>query len=325
MAGMSPLDYKYTLEQCDVAAERRAQLKEYRAFRAKCIEMLRGKGAASVTTQMHDLAWDTAVFQTLNEARRLEPGRQVNGPMWGLLTNGYVSRMVLGIRRLVDPDETTTGLGSILAKIRKKHVLLTRENYVCHDGLPFDPAPARDKFYDSKRLEMGRHTAFWLESEGPGSFATSERAHEDFDMLCDASPSTGTRDERLSLEVLDRLEAALKSDEIKRVRRLANKRFAHSEHLKPASEARLTITFNDLEEALRQIAVVANFVSANIFFDAMFGSLVPVSREDQLGGLDLPWVATENLPALAEHWSALEERLNQWAYDAGREFYPARP
>lgn len=76
---MSPRAYRYTVEQCGVAAARRAQLREYRVFRAKYIEMLRGEGAASVTTQMYDLAWDTDVFQTFNEARRLEPGRQVNG------------------------------------------------------------------------------------------------------------------------------------------------------------------------------------------------------------------------------------------------------
>jgi hypothetical protein len=319
---LEPL-YKYTLNQCDVPNDRRPQLKRYREQRAKWIEMLRGSNAASVTHQLHDLAWDTAVFQTLNEARRIEPDRPVNGPLWDLLTNGYVSRMVLGIRRLVDHVDSTTGLHSILSNVRKHHVLMTRENYVCHDALPFDPRPARDKFYEENRLELGETGAFWLKNEGPESFATSERRHETFDRLCESSPATGSRDERISLEVLDRLEASLKSPEIKHVRLLANKRFAHSARMTRRAEERLRLTFNDLEVALQQIAGVANFLSANVFFDAAFGSVVPTPQFDQLEHLDQSWALTDNLAALRSHWENLGARMNDAAFPDELQFLPA--
>ena len=320
---MGVVAYKYSIEQCDVDPRHRRRLERYRAFRAKCLEMLRGGGSATVTRQMHDLAWDTAVFQTLNEARRLEPKRAVNGAMWDLLLNGYVSRMVLGIRRLVDQGESTTGLRAILQKMRRQHELLTREHYVCHDGLPFDPRPVREKFWTSQLLEPGKPKALWLSTEGPEAFGTSERAHETFDKLCDV-PLTGHRDERISVVVLDRLEEGLNSPEIQRVKALADKRFAHSEHLKPGAEETLKLTFNDLEEALRHVAVVANFISSNVLFDADIGTLVPTAQFNQLEALEQGWVTPETIPALQRHWSAVEERLNQWAYDAGASFYPER-
>jgi hypothetical protein len=95
-------DYEYAVEQCDVPKVRRAMLGEYRRFRHKCLEYMRGDADTSVMNQVHALAWHTAVFRTLNEARRLEPDRAVNGAMWELLTAGYANLMTLGIRRLVE-------------------------------------------------------------------------------------------------------------------------------------------------------------------------------------------------------------------------------
>jgi hypothetical protein len=71
--------YEYTVEQCDVPKVRRGALREYRQFRRKCLEYLRDDTNTSVMNQVHDLAWHTAVFRTLNEARRLEQDRAVNG------------------------------------------------------------------------------------------------------------------------------------------------------------------------------------------------------------------------------------------------------
>lgn len=316
----SRVRYKFSVEQCDVAPRSRRRLERYRAFKAKLLEKLHGNREASVMSQVHDLAWDTAVFQTMNEARRLEPDRPVNGAMWDLLTNGYVSRMVLGIRRVVDHGEATTGLRAILKSLRTQHELLTREHYVCHDGLPFDPVPVRDSFYESNRLRVGQPSGFWLESEGPGSFATSERAHDAFDKLCEPSSGVRRRDERMSLAILDKLEAALDSPETRRVKALADKRLAHSEHLSPRQEEKLQLTFNDLEEALKQVVGVANFISANVLFDTAIGSVVPTAQYNQLEHLDSPWSSASTIPALHAHWTEVEARLNKCVYDDGQKF-----
>lgn len=95
-------EYDYPVDQCDVPEVRRDALNEYRLFRRKCLEYMRGDSDTSVMNQVHNLTWHTAVLRTLNEARRIEPHREINGAMWELVTAGYASLMTLGIRRLVD-------------------------------------------------------------------------------------------------------------------------------------------------------------------------------------------------------------------------------
>jgi hypothetical protein len=56
---------------------------------------MRGTADTSVMNQVHDHAWHTAVFRTLNEARRIEPDRPVSGALWELTTAGYASLMTL--------------------------------------------------------------------------------------------------------------------------------------------------------------------------------------------------------------------------------------
>lgn len=68
--------YDYEVEQCDVPEVRRKSLAEYRVFRQRCLDYMRGERPTSVMNQVHDLAWHTAVFRTLNEARRLEPNER---------------------------------------------------------------------------------------------------------------------------------------------------------------------------------------------------------------------------------------------------------
>ncbi len=118
----SKLEYRYSLEDCDVPEVRRAALGEYRIFRRKCLEYIRGAADTSVMNQVHDLAWHTVVFRTLNEARRLEPERLVNGALWELTTAGYASLMSLGIRKLVDRNSRTDSLWNVveLGAVRKR-------------------------------------------------------------------------------------------------------------------------------------------------------------------------------------------------------------
>src|SRR5258708_35967653 len=92
-------------------------------------------------TQVHGLAWHTAVYRTLNEARRIEPERVVNRAMWELLTAGYAKLMTLGIRRLVDKNPSTDSVWNVIAQIEKRPELLPRENFISFDGLPLVPVP----------------------------------------------------------------------------------------------------------------------------------------------------------------------------------------
>lgn len=156
---------EYEVDNCDVPNVRRGALRDYRALRRKCLEYLRGDSETSVANQVHELVWDTVVFRTLNEARRIEPNHTVNGATWELMTKGYPGIMTLGVRRLVDRDQRVDSVWNAIAEIEKHSDLLTRENFVCHDGLPYDYEKVERHYLAS--LDRSRKVNVrWAPSEG---------------------------------------------------------------------------------------------------------------------------------------------------------------
>lgn len=320
---MSIPEYEYSLEECDVPKVRLAVLGEYRKFRRKCLEYMRGAADTSVMNQVHDLAWHTAVFRTLNEARRLEPVRPVNGALWELTTAGYASLMSLGIRKLVDKDRRTDSLWNIIALVERRPELLTREKFVCYDGLPYDYEAVYREHIASLDMRNGGHVG-WLPTKGSKAWAMSEMLHKAFDRLCGAISTRRKRGDKIHPSVLGVAKERLSHPAIEKVCTLANHRIAHAERLSEASGSIPTATYNDIDQALQQIVIVANFLSTSFFYDAAFGSVVPTPQFDVLKDLDQPWVTTENVPALHKYWRELCESIDGWAYANSDEFFPKK-
>lgn len=316
-------EYEYTVEQCDVPVVRRASLVEYRAFRRKCLEYMRGESSTSVMNQVHDLAWHTAVFRTLNEARRLEPSRPVNGAMWELIAAGYANLMTLGIRRLVDRDPRTDSVWNVIAQVERRPELLTREKFVCYDGLPYDYEKVYERYVASLDMSSGGHSG-WLSTKGPDAWAMSDMLHKAFDGLC-GYPSKRKRQDAIDSAVLTRLKERLAHPSIEKVCTMADKRVAHAERLAEDTEAVSIATYNDVDEALKHIVKVASFLSSHFFYDAAFGSVVATPQFDVFEALDEPWVTTTNLPALRQHWQDLAQTMDEWADDADEGLLPLKP
>jgi hypothetical protein len=320
-AVVSISDYEYPPEQCDVPEVRRPALAQYRIFRRKVLEQMRGAADTSVMNQVHDLAWHTAVFRTLNEARRIEPNRAVNGAMWELTTAGYASLMTLGIRKLVDKDPRTDSLWNVIALVGRRPELLTREKFVCYDGLPYDYEAVQQKYLDS--IAGSGVRARWLPTKGPDAWAPSEMMHKAFDRLA-GYPEKRKRTDTIDLSILDLLRERLAHPAIGKVCTMADRRVAHAERISEDSGPVPIATYNDIDTALQQIVYVANFLSASFFYDAAFGSVVPTPQFDVLEALDQPWVTTQNLPALHDHWHEVSNAMDAWANAAHDEFLPQR-
>jgi hypothetical protein len=280
---------------------------------------MRGVADTSVMNQVHDLAWHTAVFRTLNEARRLEPKRMINGALWELTTAGYASLMSLGIRKLVDKDRRTDSLRNVVALVERRPELLTREKFVCYDGLPYDYEAVWKDHKASLDIQNGVHVG-WLPTTGPKAWAMSEMLHKTFDKLSGASATMRKREDEIQPSVLTAVKEGLSHPAIKTVCTLADRRVAHAERLSESSDAIPTATYNDIDQALQQIVKVANFLSTSFFYDAAFGSVVPTPQFDVLEALDQPWITTENIPALRKHWRELSDSMDTWAQGASEEF-----
>lgn len=316
-------DYEYTIEQCDVPDVRRNSLVEYRVFRRKCLENIRGDSNTSVMNQVHDLAWHTAVFRTLNEARRLEPTRAVNGAMWELITAGYANLMTLGIRKLVDRDPRTDSVWNVIAQVERRPELLTREKFVCYDGLPYDHENAYRKYVSSLDMSGGSHVG-WVSNKGPDAWSMSDMLHKAFDRLC-GHPAKRKRSDTIDPAVLARLKDRLAHPAIEKVCAMADKLVAHAERLAKDSDAAPVATYNDIDEALKHIVKVANFLSSHFFYDAAFGSVVATPQFDVLEALDQPWVTTANLPALHKNWQDVSRAMDAWGDDTDEGLLSPRP
>lgn len=317
---MSIPDYEYPVEQCDVPEVRRPALVEYRSFRRKVLEYMRGPADTSVMNQVHDLAWHTAVFRTLNEARRIEPDRAVNGALWELTTAGYASLMTLGIRKLVDTHPKTDSVWNVIAMVDRRPELLTREKFICYDGLPYDYEVVQQRYIDTLDTSGGVHVS-WLPTKGPDAWGMSEIMHKAFDRLA-GNPQKRRRTDTIDLSILKALRERLAHPAIEKVCTMADRRVAHAERISEGSGPAPTATYNDIDTALQQIIYVANFLAASFFYDAAFGSVVPTPQFNVLEALDQPWVTTENLPALSHHWDELANKMDGWANAAHNEFLP---
>lgn len=124
----------------------------------------------------------------------------------------------------------------------------------------------------------------------------SQLLHKSFDRI-NAHRGKRKRLDTIPASVISSLRQQLDAAVIKRVCHLADRKFAHAERI--SSSAPIPITkFHDVEDALKIIVRVTNFLSASVFYDVAFGSVVPTPQYDVLAALDHPWIETENLPTL---------------------------
>jgi len=56
-----------------------------------------------------------------------------------MLDQGYAATQVLAIRRLQDEGSDVFSLQRLLNDIQQQRDMITRENFVAHDGKPYDP------------------------------------------------------------------------------------------------------------------------------------------------------------------------------------------
>ncbi|MDX1914868.1 MAG: hypothetical protein SFU55_04720 [Methylophilus sp.] len=303
-------EYDYSLDECDVPEVRKKSLNGYRNFRKKCLEYLVGSSETSVMNQVHNLAWYTVVFRTLNEARRIEQERKVNGALWELVTAGYGGLLTMGIRKLVDKDPRTDSLCNVIDLIKKRPELFTREKFICYDGLPYDYALAQKNYYQ-KFTHEELSKPHWLATKGPEAWAVSEMMHRAFDKLS-GNPNKRKREDKILSSTLDKLVEQLNHPAIVKVCNMVNQQIAHAERLTDGAKLSNEVTYNDINDAFKQVVQVANFLLESFFCDVALGSIVPTPQIDVLEALDAPWVNTENLSLLQEYWQQQSIEMDGW-------------
>ena len=312
--------YKYPIDQCDFLDKSKGEL--FRKIRMKWIEWLHGEDPHSISRQISSMLWDYALFISVNELRRIaseEPERGVgfNGPVIRLFDAGFATTQAVTIRRLIEkpqksPKWAVISLRRVLYEIEDNLDLMTRENCVCYDGLPYDFDLVHRKWLSSLPVtENGIHSGS-LPAYGPNAFYISERVHKNFDILSQVQPEKRARDDKIKIEVLEHLENEITKCE--NVKKYVDKFIAHAaapETRVPLSDEDKGITLDRLESYHKIIYQVTSFISGQILWESNLGGL-PTPQYDHMKHLDKKWTTTKNLERAHKKWDEYKKEVSKW-------------
>ena len=195
-------EYAYTIAQCDVSPDNRAALESYRDKRRVWLSWIDADEHHAVWQVLSSMVWSDVSLKSLTHFAIDDENSALNNSLLAeALLSGHVAIQVLAIRRLMDDRSADIiSVRRLVKDLRRNFQLLTRENYVCFDGLPYD--------YEAvQREEIQRMVGkgiFWGETSGPGAHSTSRMAHEQFDRLAGVDPANRRREDQLPVSLLAR-------------------------------------------------------------------------------------------------------------------------
>jgi len=297
-------------------------LEKFKASHALWKKCLDGEDRNSVINQIHMMIWNSAVFNVINEARKIAPtdtkGRkELNGMVHTFMDRCFVDSQFLCIRRLVDEEDIygvkgVFSLVSLLNDMKANHTLITRKNLFLIDGMEYDYKAVQQKelAYGDEQLKRGQ-SAYFLPNELDS--LSIRRRHELIDYLSEANPEDRSPDDAVRPEVFDYLINKIK-DTSKGISLYVNKFVAHSaspESREHGNTDDVKITFDHLRDAHKVISQVANFVDVAIISRASHNFL-PIPQFNHLKFIDKGIVPSESIEVLSKAWQEFQKGTEEW-------------
>jgi hypothetical protein len=315
------MTFQHPISECDVRESERPRLERFRERFSVWREWL-SKDEHSIWRQIHGMLWNDMVFRTINECRRIaekNPSSHVgfNRAVASFIDEGYAAKQLLAIRRLTEPSRRGDAITipRLLDDMKANADLFTREIYVCHDGLPFDPEPARQRSLQKLAAEAENNngvTFTYLPTQGPEAYDMATLVHENFDRLTGALRKSWSRDDKLNPDLFDQVKSKLGI--CAGINKVASKFIAHAADAGSRgelSDKERSVTMNRIEACQRIICRVAAYIHGPILYIGESG-LIPTPQYDQLEHLEKRWVDLGNTEALARYWDKRAEKVEKW-------------
>ncbi|PKP78543.1 MAG: hypothetical protein CVT81_03605 [Alphaproteobacteria bacterium HGW-Alphaproteobacteria-3] len=251
--------YKYPITECDVSDKN--VLNTYRAKRTTWVDWLEDDENHAIWPVLTQMVWNEVAFNTLAGIADAESESSLNNPLIvEAIVNGHVAMQVLAIRRLTDTTKNVLSLSNLLQDIRSNLKLLTRENYVAFDGLPYDYKKAEEEHFNTPRSGVT-----WLATTGPNAFNAAQRAHEQFDRLSGVNPDQRTRDDRIPAEMIDTIQQWITDCGAKKIAGWSHSYLAHAGSLSSRqTTAGYGVSGTKIGNAIKGLAKATEAVSAYI-------------------------------------------------------------
>jgi hypothetical protein len=301
---MMSSSYTYSLEQCDVRDKRR--LEQYRAKRVVWLSWLETDEHHAIWSTIQSLVWTDVAFRCLTGfTTDRAPTSLENTLLAEALINGYVATQILAIRRLIDRGSDVISLPRLVKDIKSHASLLTREHYVCHDGLPYDWERVQREEMSTQVGRAGR--GIWVSTTGPAAWGTSQMAHDQFDKLSKVSSNQRQRDDLIEASILQKVESWLNTSGAVELGKWSSVYLAHAGGTN-AREALSTfrVTADRISDAIRNLARVAEAIGAYVLWSSgRLNALMTTPQFDPFEGLELGVMAASQQSAAHTLWDKL--------------------
>jgi hypothetical protein len=303
--------YKTRVEDCDVIDH--AALAEYRAKRDEWLRWyeLSKDEPNSIQQQLFSMHFLDMTYRIISEARQVKDSSNSESQsalLSHLLDQGYVATQVLAIRRLLDGRKDVISVRRLLGDILKHRNLLTRENYVCYDGLPYDSESWQTL---PQTIEM----KIWkIDAPGLGKYLGSSERHKTFDSLSGVAANARKRDDLIQKNIFDEVEQWLDSAEATKLITLSHKFFAHAADMDSLGSLQYSgIALADISAIQRAIIRVERAITDKILFIAEGRDVVPMPPLGLFKGLDNPVVQKDAIDIMYERWRQISSERNEWS------------
>jgi hypothetical protein len=305
--------YKTTIDQCDV--EDIEALALYRGKRYEWLSWyeLRQGEPNTVQAQIFNMMYLDLVYRTLVVPRHksdehLKIAAKSN-VLAHFLDQAYVASQILAIRRLLDTRNDVFSLRRLLDDITNHRLLITREIYVCHDGLPYDSEAWQS-------VPHGIEGQIWgIEAPQFDKYLSSRSRHETFDRLSAAScPTVRKRCDRIKLSVFQELKNWLTNGTADKLILLSHKFFAHASSTDSRGSLQNSgISLADVDKVQRALVRVERAITDLLLFVGIVRDVVPMPPLGLLKGLDEPYTTGDMIQKMEDCWDDLVAERNQWS------------
>jgi hypothetical protein len=304
-------DYEFTLDQCDVVDK--TTLAAFREKRRTWLTWLETDEHHAIWQVLSTMVWRDVVFRTIAEVANSDPESGLHNPLiTEALLSGYFSTQVLAIRRLMDnASKHVISLPRLLKDLRRNLKLLTRENVVGFDGLPYDHEAAQQRVMLAQIRQGGE--PFWAARTGPDAYFPAQQAQQQFDRLTSVQAESRRRDDRLPARIIETLEKWLAESGADEIVKWSHTLLAHAAG--PTSPNRSAIaaaapTADKITECIRSFVRVAEAVTNSILLHSGRGMLVPIPQYNPFEKLDRALARFSDRAVLDGYWDKFAKERN---------------
>jgi hypothetical protein len=304
--------YSYDICDCDVPGDKSA-LNAFRQKRAQWSGWLDDDPDHAIWRTVSALVWRDTTFSAVSKLALDNPEGPLNATLLGeTIVSGHVTMQVLALRRLIDRGSGVISLRRLITDLRRNWRLLTRENFVCFDGLPYDYEAVMQQVWAERG--PGVH---WGETTGPKAYGTSELLHRQFDRLAGIDAANRERSDVLPKSLLANVEGWLLSSGAEEIVKWSHNYLAHAGNSQDREAiAHIQVTNNKISAAIRDVARVTEALAGEILYiSGRTNALMPVAQYDVFDRLERPIALELQRDAAAEVWRAKSDEWDAALHD----------